>query len=223
MSSSAANGRPVRIGIIDTGVNPWHSHVRGWVKGMRLRVNAEGHILEDDDFSDTVGHGTAVAGILRQGLPAAELYAVRVFDADFSSYPSLVARGILSAAAAGCQLINLSLATGPEAGCDVLTRACCEVQAAGILLIAAAQPTMPHLLPAALPGVISVVAAAHLAPDEIEVAHHQTYSHRASGLPRELHMPSHRANFWGNSFACARVTLACARRWPSSLSADMGI
>ena len=99
----------LRIGIVDTGVNPWHSHVRGHVTGCRIHAGADGTIAEDGDFSDPVGHGTAVAGVIREAFPDAEIYAVRVFDAVDVTYPSLVARGILRAAAEGCAFVNLSL------------------------------------------------------------------------------------------------------------------
>lgn len=200
----------LRLGIIDTGVNPWHSHVRGAVSGLRIFLDRDGKIREDEDFRDLVGHGTAVAGILRQGLPEAELFVVRVFDQTLDSYPSLVARGLLRAAAAGCRLINLSLGMPPGPGAEVLAQACRTVQDAGCRLVAAGHPQRPGLLPASLPGVIGVVAADHLAPGEITIHPQRPYTHEASGWPRNLVGLPPGANLWGNSFACARVTLELA-------------
>ena len=114
----------LRIGIVDTGVNPWHSHVRGDVAGCRIYVAPDGSLCEDDDFSDPAGHGTAVAGVIREAFPEAEIYAVRVFDAVDVTYPSVVARGILRAAAEGCAFVNLSLAIPPGPGSDVVAAAC---------------------------------------------------------------------------------------------------
>lgn len=200
----------LRIGIIDTGVNPWHSHVRGAVEGVSLAVDAAGKIVEDEDYRDPVGHGTAVAGVLRQGLPDAELYVLRVFDADLRAYPSLVARALLHAAAAGCRVINLSLGMPPGPGADILAEACRIVQEAGVVLVAAGHPEKPGLLPASLPGVIGVVSAEGLAPGEIEIAPDAPYTCRASGWPRALEQLPVGINLWGNSFACARVTLEVA-------------
>ena len=84
----------LRIGIVDTGVNAWHSHVRGKVSGCRIYLAADGTVHEDGDFRDPVGHGTAVAGVIREAFPDAEICAVRVFDGGDTTYPSLVARGI---------------------------------------------------------------------------------------------------------------------------------
>lgn len=198
---------PLRIGIIDTGVNPWHSHVRGEVEGIHIFADGTGRILEDEDYRDQVGHGTAVAGILRQGLPEAELYVVRVFDAELKAYPSLVARALLRAAGEGCGIINLSLGMPPGPGAAKLAEACASVQAAGVVLVAAGHPERPGLLPASLPGVIGVVSAAHLRPGEIEVNSGAAYAHSASGWPRDLDELPPGTNLWGNSFACARVTL----------------
>ena len=201
----SATEAPLRIGIIDTGVNPWHSHVRGAVSGLRIFSDVKGKIREDGDFRDLVGHGTAVAGILRQGLPAAELFVLRVFDEELHSYPSLVARALLRAAAEGCKIINLSLGMPPGPGTEVLEEACRVVLDAGAILVAAGHPSKPELLPACLPGVIGVISADHLNPGEIEVNPDRPYSHQASGWPRDLQGLPSESNLWGNSFACARV------------------
>ncbi len=220
--SSAAEST-LRVGIIDTGVNPWHSHIRGQVRGIRIFSDAQGRIQEDEDFRDMVGHGTAVAGILRQGLPDAELFVLRVFDGELNSYPSLVARALLRAAAEGCQIINLSLGMPPGPGSDVLEQACRTVMEAGSVLVAAGHPQKPGLLPAALSGVVGVVFAEHLKPGEIEINPQQSYSHLASGWPRNLEGLPPGANLWGNSFACARVSLAFALNAKSGLEATEAI
>ena len=145
----APAGPVPRVAIIDTGVNARHSHVGGRVAGCRLFVDAAGRILEDRDFSDPVGHGTAVAGIVREGLPDAEIFAVRVFDGT-ATYPSLVARGILRAAAEGCAVLNLSLSVADGPGCDLVAAACEAAVDAGCLLVAAGDATTRAALPASL-------------------------------------------------------------------------
>ncbi|HLF32210.1 MAG TPA: S8 family serine peptidase [Xanthomonadales bacterium] len=199
------------IGIIDTGINPWHSHVRGEVRGCRIFLNGDGKICEDSDFSDKLGHGTAVAGVLRKALPDAVLFAVRVFESELTTYPSLVARGILRAAAEGCDVINLSLALPPGAGAGLIADACAVAHRAGSILVAAGHPQRPGLLPASLPGVNGVVCDDELADDEIEMQGGGPYPCRARGLPRELDNIPAQANLWGHSLACARVAAYLAR------------
>ena len=203
--------RNLLIGIVDTGVNPWHSHVRGEVRGCRIFPAADGSICEDDDFSDPVGHGTAVAGVLRQSLPLAELFAVRVFEKSLAAYPSVVARGILRAAAEGCDIINLSLALPPGPGADMVAEACSDARRAGSVLVAAGHPLRPGLLPASLPGVYGVICDDTLEEQQVEIRSGTAYPCRARGLSRRLdHVPPE-ANLSGHSLACARVTAHLAK------------
>ncbi|MEI6826689.1 MAG: S8 family serine peptidase [Desulfuromonadales bacterium] len=195
-----------RIGVIDTGINPWHSHIRGGVTGLRIYLDSDGRIQEDDDFRDLVGHGTAVAGILRQQLPEVELFAIRVFEQDLSSYPSLVARAVLRAAAEGCSILNLSLGMSSGPGSELLTMACREVMEAGCIIVAAGHPDNAALLPASIPGVFGVIADDRVPFGEIRIDKDLHYPYAASGSPRDLEGLQTSDNLWGNSFACARVT-----------------
>lgn len=196
-------GSPLRIGLVDTGVNAWHSHVRGDITGCRVHLDVDGRIVEDGDFSDPVGHGTAVAGLLREALPEAAIFAVRVFGAAGATYPSLVARGILRAAAEGCDFVNVSLGVAPGPGDEVLRAACAAVLEAGCTLVAAGSPDRQDWLPASLPGVYAVTA-----DDTLEfgqVVREGPRRLRAAGRPRDLGALPREANLWGHSFACARA------------------
>ncbi len=209
MKMVANEGTRIRIGVIDTGVNPWHSHIRGGVTGLRIYLDAAGRIREDDDFRDLVGHGTAVAGILRQELPDAEIFAVRVFERDLTSYPSLVARAVLRAAAEGCRVLNLSLGMPAGPGAELLAMVCHTVMETGCIIVAAGHPDNEQLLPASIPGVLGVIADDRVPAGEIRVDHGRCYPYAASGSPRDLEGVLE--NLWGNSFACARVTAHVAR------------
>jgi len=206
----------LRIGIVDTGVNPWHSHVRGTVAGCRIYAGSDGTIAEDGDFSDPAGHGTAVAGVIRQAFPDAELYAVRVFDAADATWPSLVARGILRAAAEGCGFVNLSLAVPPGPGDDAIAAACEAAIAAGCVIVASARPDRPGWLPASLPGVHAVTADESLADGEVRALGGRRLA--AAGRPRDLAARPREANFSGHSFACARGLVHLARQRRAAVS-----
>ena len=206
---------PLRIGIVDTGVNPWHSHVRGRVTGCRIRLGEDGRIEEVPVFHDPLGHGTAVAGVIREGLPEAELFAVGVFEKSKDTYPSLVARGILTAAGAGCDLVNLSLTVPPGPGEELLKDACAAAIDAGCALVASAPADRPGWLPAALPGVWAVAV-----DDTLEFGHVREDGPQrlaAPGCPRDLAFLPREANFWGPSFACARGLVYLARKRGPSL------
>jgi len=199
-----------RIGIVDTGLNPWHSHVGGPVDGCRLFLDGGGRIREDGDFRDPVGHGTAVAGLVREALPDAELFAIRAFDGTGATYPSLVARAILRAAAAGCDAINLSLSVERGPGADLVAAACEAALEAGCLLVASDVLAATPSLPSALPGVVSAVADDRLSFGEVREVGPRRFA--APGRPRDLRGIPRQANLWGASFACARVTAHLCRR-----------
>ncbi len=200
----------MRVGVVDTGVNPWHSHVRGAVAGCRVFLDPRGRIREDGEFFDPVGHGTAVAGVLRRELPGAEIYAVRVFGTGLTTYPSLVARGVLRAAAEGCAVINLSLGVPPGPGAARIAEACGLARRAGCLVVAAGDPGGRSVLPAALAGVLGVVADDALADGEVEVRT-GPYPFRAHGGRRDLGGLPRSSNLLWGSFACPRVAARAAR------------
>ena len=199
----------LRIGIVDSGLNPWHSHVRGKVTGCRMYLGPDGRVHEDEDFRDLVGHGTAVAGVIREAFPDAEIFAVRVFGADDATYPSLIARGILRAAAEECDFVNLSLSVARGPGDEVLTTACAAVLEAGCVLVASVRPDRPGGLPASLPGVYAVTADDALGLGEVRADGALRLA--APGRPRDLGRVSREANLWGPSFACARGLVHLAR------------
>jgi subtilisin family serine protease len=200
----------LRIGIVDTGVNAWHSHVRGKVSGCRIYLAADGTVDEDGDFRDPVGHGTAVAGVIRAAFPDAELCAVRIFDVEDKTYPSLVARGILRAAAEECDFVNISVAVPPGPGEQLVAAACTAAIEAGCVLVASAHVDRPGWLPASVSGVHAVIADDSLALDEVRTLDPRRLV--ASGRPRDLEMLPDRTNLRGPSFACARGLVHLARR-----------
>lgn len=208
----------MRIGIVDTGVNAWHSHVRGKVAGCRIFLANDGRIEEDGDFRDPVGHGTAVAGIIREAFPDSKLFAVRVFDAAAFTYPSLVARGILRAAAEGCEFINVSVAMPPGPGSEEVAMACEAALDAGCTLVASGRTDPQAWLPASLPGVFAVIADDALADGDIRACGPRQLA--APGRPRDLVNFPQQANLAGHSFACARGLVHLARQRQSGSRAE---
>ena len=62
----------VRVAVIDSGVHASHPHVNGVAGGVG--IDSEGH--EHDDYVDRLGHGTAVAAVIREKAPDAAILAV---------------------------------------------------------------------------------------------------------------------------------------------------
>jgi subtilisin family serine protease len=154
----------VRIGLVDTGINPDHETF----DGSRLTVH---RIEPEEDGLDVSGrqHGTAVAAILAGAagsrspglLPDAEIVAVDAFyragDGDERSDAFLVARALDFLASREVDVANLSLA-GPAN--LVLERMVAALSEEMVLVAAAGNggPRTSPAHPAAYPGVIAVTA-----------------------------------------------------------------
>jgi subtilisin family serine protease len=86
-------GLGVRVAVIDSGVNPAHPHVGGVEGGVAITAEGEGQV-----YLDYVGHGTAVAGAIREKAPEASIFAVKVFDQNLRTtseqFERVVARAI---------------------------------------------------------------------------------------------------------------------------------
>jgi hypothetical protein len=96
-------GNPaVRIAIVDSGINANHEHV-GSIAG--------GIAITGDDLIDRLGHGTAIAGAIRERVREAELYAVKIFDRRLSTKFPILQRALEWCVENEMDVINLSVAT----------------------------------------------------------------------------------------------------------------
>ena len=80
------------IAVIDSGVHADHPHVGGVAGGVA--IDAAGRV--SGDFVDRIGHGTAVMAAIKEKAPAADCYAVRIFDTRLaaSCCPDITITGI---------------------------------------------------------------------------------------------------------------------------------
>jgi hypothetical protein len=181
----------MKVAIIDSGVHPSHPHVGGVAGGIGIVT---------EDYLDRLGHGTAIAAAIREKVPEAELYAVKVFDLKLSASIDAIVRALDWCVEHKMDVINLSLGTANPAH-----RARFEsALASGPLLVSAAD-----LLPGSLDGVIGV------APDEHcprELYRYRDGVFYASPYPRSIPGVPVERNLQGVSFAVANMTgfVACA-------------
>ena len=201
----------LKIAIIDSGVHASHPHVQGVVGGVG--VDDEGRVHED--YVDRLGHGTAVAAVIREKAPAADIWAIKVFDRQLSATGAALVAALRWARHAGVDIINLSLGTTNVEHERALAAEVRAAHADGIVIVAAAPEPGRHWLPGALPGVVRVTLDPTIARDacraivdagEIVVA--------ASGYPRPIPGVPPEKNLRGLSFAVANATGILAQRWP---------
>jgi subtilisin family serine protease len=103
-------GRGVRIALLDSGVEWSHPDLRG------VKI-ADDVVIEENDGliqarpgagEDVFGHGTAVAGILHEVAPEAEIGSFRVLDFGNESQSELICYGARLAMERGYHIINCS-------------------------------------------------------------------------------------------------------------------
>lgn len=184
----------MKIAIIDSGIHEGHPHV-GRVAGA-VHITASGR---GEDPCDRLGHGTAVAGAIREKAPDADLFAVKVFDRRLSANIGAIVRALEWCREAGMDLINLSLGTANPEHEPWLEQA---VRGNGQVVSAAG------MLPGRLAGVIAV------APDEScprDSFYERDGVYYASPYPRPIPGVPVERNLAGASFAVANMTGLIAR------------
>lgn len=157
-------GEGVRVCVIDSGIDFTHPDLTG-----TAIIGPDGKPLAADftetDLTDTIGHGTAVAGSIAaqahqvytltdentgrvsgytriKGIaPGAKLMSAKVFDARVNSgYDSSIIAALEWAVANGAQIINMSLGGTalPNDGTDSLAAAVTACRARGVLVCVSA-------------------------------------------------------------------------------------
>jgi len=203
-------GKGVRVAVIDSGINPQHSHVRHVAGGTHISLRDDGTLNFDDDWRDLMGHGTAIAGVLRAKAPDCELYSVRVFEKSLQTHAEIVAAAIRWAADHHMQVANCSLGTGNIEHRDLLQEACDYATAKDVLLVASSDAGVRDFFPAGLRGVVAVTG------DEACGWDHYYHDEpgglfRAHPHPRPLPRLPQKFNLQGHSFAGAHIAAWIAR------------
>jgi len=184
----------MKIAIIDSGVHPGHPHV-GEIAGA-VEITMAGQGL---DTVDRLGHGTAVAGAIREKAPDAELYAVKVFDRRLSANIGVILRALEWCRDNGMDIVNLSLGSENREHRDGFQRAL----STDLLVVSPAVA-----LPGSLPGVIGVASDPDCPRDTFRYREGVFY---AAPYPRPIPGVPVVRNLHGCSFAVANMTGLIAR------------
>jgi hypothetical protein len=176
----------MKIAIVDSGIHAGHPHVGAIAGGVGI---------VGEDFVDRLGHGTAVAGAIREKAPDADLYAVKIFDRRLSADIDTMVRALEWCADHEMDVVNLSLGTANEAHRELF-------RVVGPLIVSVAD-----MLPGSMPGAIAV-APADCPRDAFEYRDGVFY---ASPYPRPIPGVPPERNLRGPSFAVANMTGFVAR------------
>lgn len=171
------DGSGITVGVLDSGVNP---HVDF---GSRL---LSGYNVFDGstDTTDTVGHGTRVAGMVAStsvGIaPGASIYPVKCYEQDVSSSYHIL-NAMEKAMLAGCDILNLSLkfeGFSSLAEYKSFTDMTEYAKEHGILIVAAVgnDHSSTVMYPAGLNGVIGVGAVSKSTGDTYTRAYYSQFN-----------------------------------------------
>jgi len=202
-------GAGVRVAIIDSGVNPAHPHVGGVAGGARITASETD---SSNDYLDYLGHGTAVAGAIREKAPDAQLYALKVFDRVLTTNIEVIIKAIDWCIENQIDVINLSLGTVNPEHRDVMEMTVARAANNGIALVAACETSDKLSFPGCLPSVIGV-AVDWQCPRSIYTVREtgDGSAFVASAYPRDIPGVARERNLNGISFAVANMTGFVAR------------
>ncbi len=200
------------IAVIDSGVNPGHSHVQGVSGGHGYLLNSKGQILKVDDYMDGIGHGTAICGILRQKAPFAGLYAIKIFQQELNASALSLIEAMKWAIENRFKIIHLSLGVEDESIARDLEPLCQQAHDKKILILASAKGPDHRIFPAFFQSVIGVYWNHDCEKDDMVFHPDARIEFGAHGWPRAIPGMPREQNFSGNSFAVAHVT-ARASQW----------
>jgi subtilisin family serine protease len=195
-------GSNVRVAIIDSGVNPAHPHVGSVAGGIGFTAHDT-----TEDYLDYLGHGTAVAGAIREKAPDALVYAVKVFDQSLRTNVPTILRALEWAIEEQMDVVNLSLGTFNSSRRAAFEQLVARALERNVIIVAAHETAGQTLLPGSLPNVLAVELDWSCPRETFRVKTEQTKTiFLASGYPRAIPGVKPEQNLNGISFAVANLT-----------------
>ena len=155
-----STGKGIRVAVIDSGIEADHPALEGCVevdRGVSVGVDRAGRVVEQTGpHDDSVGHGTACAGIIHSLAPDARITSVKVLGAGLFGKAASFIRGLGWAVEEGFDVINLSLGTRPREWALPFYEVCDEAYFRGCFIVTAANNTYRPSVPSLFASVASV-------------------------------------------------------------------
>src|SRR5207237_5045999 len=106
----------VRISVLDSGIEAGHCLLGGLSLADDLAVIEQGLelVTAPGEGRDVFGHGTAIAGIIRQIAPEAQIGSFRVLGEQLRSRSWIIREGVRLALERGYHILNCSFGCGRE-------------------------------------------------------------------------------------------------------------
>jgi hypothetical protein len=207
VNAEGYRGQNVRVGVIDSGVNPHPDFADRLLGGHNYTEDA----ADPDDTSDEYGHGTRVAGLIAAVAPEAQIVPLKITNGGSVGVTQLC-RAIYGAIDDfGCDVLNLSLGVPNER--ESLRQAVEYAAEKGVVIVAATgnDGTGEIYYPAAYDSVIGVSAADRSGAASVRSNHNKSVMIAAPG--DQVKTASHRGGTVtesGCSYAVPHVSAAAA-------------
>jgi hypothetical protein len=211
----------VKIAVIDSGVNQDHPHITTPMTGG-VSVGARDQ-FDGLDYTDHLGHGTAVMAAIQQKAPDAQYWAIKLFDASLSTRTEYLLNAIEWALARGVDVINLSLGTRRMEFTTAFEAVANKAHELGTILVAPREAHGAACLPGCLPNVLSIGLDWDCPRETFRVENASAAPiFHASGYPRSLPGRPKERNLNGISFAVANMTGFVARARETERARTLG-
>ncbi len=212
----AGTGRGVKIAVLDSGIDVGHPMLAGMNLVEDIAIVQEGQRLRTaaGEGRDVYGHGTAVASIIREVAPEAEIGSIRVLGERLASRTAIIREGAHQAIERGYDIVNCSFGCGvPEHVLEY--KEWVDLAYLRGAHVVAACNNFDHTMPE-WPGYFtSVVTVKMLAPSDGDVLRHVEGTLVEFAAPgTNLRVPWRGQEYRemsGSSFAAPRVTGILAR------------
>lgn len=196
------DGKDVKIVILDSGIRLSHP------KLSKYKINGYSVIDGSIDVEDYLGHGTAVAGIIKQHVPQASILSVKLFEDDYTiEFEDLCKALEYINDNVIFDILNLSIGITECPDHEKLESLCYSLSQKGIV-ISAFDNFGAISYPAAYSCVIGVDSnSKYTKPFDYDFIENEIINIRAKGGNQRLlwNKPDYMIQS-GSSFACAHIT-----------------
>lgn len=151
-------GKNVKVGIIDSGIDPSIEKIVSVKEGVHFFRGKNGIVQWDSDFLDSIGHGTACAGIIAKKAKDVEIYPVRIFESNLVADSNLFVEAIKWCVDQAIRVINVSLGTTISKHAENLRDICNYAYNNNVIIVAAENNMRHKSYPASFSNVFGVSA-----------------------------------------------------------------
>ncbi len=206
-----STGKGARVAVVDSGIEADHPDLGDCVVrdgGVEVRVTDDGETVERlGPHDDSVGHGTACAGIIHGIAPEASITSVKVLGPGLRGRAAAFLRGLAWAVEQRFDVVNLSLGTNRREWALPFYEICDQAYFSGSLVVTAANNLPKTSFPSLYASVTSVASSLSTDPFRFHHNPEPPTEFLAPGVGVEVAWRgASRIDATGNSYAAPHIS-----------------